>query len=282
MSEQEKKSGSANSSPLVVLENTGNSRHKPSLHRHTQLQDDSELHHKRSKAPAVPSAVAEELKNLTQKDAADENKPRKEHAVSSEKVKQTSKTPSPDTNKRGSTPESIPLIVMDVEEKNVALTPSSQPIPDNIELESKIIVKAPEKEADKNDDADSITDEITELNDPNKKYANWDIDGKSQAWILERRASVGPCYRPGLPFEGPSGITIHMPKKSTSISRPSGISINISRRNISTKSLFQNIDLGPENEVKRREKTKTGDKFFVCLKGTFVNVQNKIKRVFNC
>ncbi|VVC87104.1 unnamed protein product [Leptidea sinapis] len=96
-------------------------------------------------------------------------------------------------------------------------------------------------------------------------------DGKSQAWILERRASVGPCYRPGLPFEGPSGITIHMPKKSTSISRPSGISINISRRNISTKSLFQNIDLGPENE-------ETGDKFFVCLKGTLVNVQNKIKR----
>ncbi|VVC87103.1 unnamed protein product [Leptidea sinapis] len=189
MSEQEKKSGSANSSPLVVLENTGNSRHKPSLHRHTQLQDDSELHHKRSKAPAVPSAVAEELKNLTQKDAADENKPRKEHAVSSEKVKQTSKTPSPDTNKRGSTPESIPLIVMDVEEKNVALTPSSQPIPDNIELESKIIVKAPEKEADKNDDADSITDEITELNDPNKKYANWAYDEEASG--LPRSDSRG-------------------------------------------------------------------------------------------
>lgn len=55
MSEQEKKSGGgAGGSSVVLVEQSAASRHKQPF-RPTELQEEaSELHHKRSRAPAVP------------------------------------------------------------------------------------------------------------------------------------------------------------------------------------------------------------------------------------
>lgn len=41
-----------------------------------------------------------------------------------------------------------------------------------------------------------------------------DLRARSASWMLDRKASVGPCYRKSMPFGEPSGITISLPKVS--------------------------------------------------------------------
>ncbi|XP_022122162.2 uncharacterized protein LOC110998048 [Pieris rapae] len=256
MSEQDKKSGGTGAIPVVV-EQTTNSRHK-APYRPNDIQDETDHHHKHSKAPAVQS-VAEEMKHKTAEDLESENEDDKEHkrVKSSEMNKQNAaKKLSSISKNQGSPADSIAL-GHELETKKGSMTPTSQPIPQVVEALSR--ANFGEKENNQTGDTDSIAEEISEgrIVKPSKKYSNWEtshknkeltwqekheegiipeIDAKSQAWILERRASVGPCFRPGMPFEGPTGIAIHIPRKSMSTVRSSGININMSRKNLNSRS----------------------------------------------
>nr|XP_032517818.1 uncharacterized protein LOC116770449 isoform X2 [Danaus plexippus plexippus] len=263
MSDQEKKGvSSAIGSSVVMVEQTTDGRHKQP-YRPTELQDDNEMYQKRSKAPVVPS-VAEELKHINEEsaNAIAEKRERKEcEAMSSEKHKHAKKLSS-NTKRRESSPESIAMSAIDVDKKR--MLPPSQPIPLDVDTAlSGAHDLTVEKNAPRKPDEDSITEEIAELRTPEleKKHSNWktnspkakreiswedkeyqdnvilkEMIARSEIWMLDRKASVGPCYRPGMPFEGPSGITICLPKKSLkTISQPSGISINISKKCIVNK-----------------------------------------------
>ncbi|XP_059053634.1 uncharacterized protein LOC131847927 [Achroia grisella] len=75
--------------------------------------------------------------------------------------------------------------------------------------------------------------------------AKLNIGAKSQYWLLEGKASIGPCFHPGLPREDRSGIMICVPKKSMRKVKedfnviPSVINISVSKKCIAAKSKSQ-------------------------------------------
>ncbi|CAB3261304.1 unnamed protein product [Arctia plantaginis] len=85
---------------------------------------------------------------------------------------------------------------------------------------------------------------------------------RSASWMLERKASVGPCYKQGMLFGEPSGISVCLPKKhlkhaSSALEhcRPikSGISIIISGKCSNKKSKL----FGPVQFEMRRAKVSS-------------------------
>ncbi|XP_026734880.1 uncharacterized protein LOC113498895 isoform X2 [Trichoplusia ni] len=123
-----------------------------------------------------------------------------------------------------------------------------------------------------------------------------DLSARSAAWMLERKTSVGPCYRKTMPYGEPSGITICLPKKSfKSLNeivnpRKSGISITVSKRCIDSA-------MGPPvDELKKNARGKTLLKekkvelkiadphyvnFFENIKGKVDNFCGKVKHVMH-
>ncbi|CAK1580101.1 unnamed protein product [Parnassius mnemosyne] len=215
MSEEEKKSGSATGGPSVVMvEQTSESRHKQP-YRPTELQEETpELHHKRSRAPAVPS-VAEELKEISEDSNVSNNaeiKERKEseRAMSSDKQKQMlAKKLSSNTKKRDISPETITLAPIEVETKLETITVPPQPLPSQEPVKESRI--ASDKEADKEEE-DSIKDEIAELRTPevSKKHSEW--SDEEEAGGLPRSESrssrisrtVRQLFCCGVPYEAAS------------------------------------------------------------------------------
>ncbi|XP_045517795.1 uncharacterized protein LOC123710121 isoform X2 [Pieris brassicae] len=258
-------------------------------------------------------SVAEEMKHKTAEVLESENEDDKDHkrVKSNEMSKQSAvKKLSSISKKQGTTTDSVALGHVELDTKKGSMTPTSQPIPQDVEALSG--ANFGEKENTQTGDTDSITEEISEGRTikPSKKYSNWDtshknkeltwqekqeekgvipeIDAKSQAWILERRASVGPCFRPGMPFEGPTGIAIHIPRKSMSTVRSSGININMSRKNLNSRSKI-NIKSEKSKELTEHDerdvlpqKNDCEVKFLSTLKEKLSSVHSKIKSVFNC
>nr|XP_037868304.1 uncharacterized protein LOC101741456 isoform X2 [Bombyx mori] len=300
MSEKENTGGSGGS-PVVVVESARHKTYRPEL-----PESPTELHHKRSRAPGVPP-VNEDLKEATEN--LDEIRDRKENerAVSTEKHKHgITKKLSSITKKRSSSPEVITLTQVGLETKQDTVTP----IP--VQVASTTDLVAEKIEAVKENDDDSITEEMPEprTSDDPKGSTKWvEIDLKtdetcvdnvvasemdpqviderqtrSQMWILERKASIGPCYA-GSRLGAPSGITICIPKKSLKHnsdeirSMQSVINISISKK------CLVNDTLRAENT---REATLTDseieqkpcNKFLGLLRGKIRNVRTKIKSAF--
>ncbi|XP_045498611.1 uncharacterized protein LOC123696478 isoform X1 [Colias croceus] len=216
MSDQEKKSGSGGGSPAVIVDQTPNNRLK-APYRPTDLQDDTEPHHKHIRAPAVQS-VAEELKILTQGSTASEISEDKEHkdykrVIPPDMNKQNvAKKLSSSPKKRNSSPESIVLAPMEVDTKKGSITPPTQPIPQDVETISEAEFTT-EKEAAQKEDTDSITEEISEGRtvEPTKKHSNWSDDDEEAGGLprSESRASrvsrvVRQFFCCGVPYEAPS------------------------------------------------------------------------------
>ncbi|CAH0715682.1 unnamed protein product, partial [Brenthis ino] len=206
MSEQEKKSGeSAISSSMVMVEKTTGSRHKQ-LFRPNDLQEDSEIHHKRPKTPLVPS-VEEELKNLTEDSTLPENVTLPEYAeikermecenaviVDSDKHKQSvAKKLSSRMERRENSPESITLAPIEVDSKIGAAISLPQP-------------------SEKEPDEDSVNKEIAELHTPEMaiKHSEWSDDeeagGLPRSDSRSSRVSrmVRQFFCCGLAYEAPS------------------------------------------------------------------------------
>ncbi|XP_045772535.1 uncharacterized protein LOC123872357 [Maniola jurtina] len=200
MSEQEKNSGgNAQVGSVIMVEKTTSSRHsKP-----CRPSDDSDLHHRRSKAPVVPS---EELKHVAGKDSTEiEERKECEHEISPAKHKHSvAKKLSSSTKKREPSPESIPLATLEVDKK--------KPIPPDVQSDPVPKEKKAAKNTSKDDDDDSITDEIRELQTPEmaKKHSEWSDD--EEAGGLPRtdsRASrvsraVQKLFCCGMTYDAPS------------------------------------------------------------------------------
>ncbi|XP_062525681.1 uncharacterized protein LOC101741456 isoform X2 [Bombyx mori] len=320
MSEKENTGGSGGS-PVVVVESARHKTYRPEL-----PESPTELHHKRSRAPGVPP-VNEDLKEATEN--LDEIRDRKENErVSTEKHKHgITKKLSSITKKRSSSPEVITLTQVGLETKQDTVTP----IP--VQVASTTDLVAEKIEAVKENDDDSITEEMPEprtsddpkgstkwveidlktdetcvdnvvasemdpqvIDSSKKKEISWndsecqrkenlqERQTRSQMWILERKASIGPCYA-GSRLGAPSGITICIPKKSLKHnsdeirSMQSVINISISKK------CLVNDTLRAENT---REATLTDseieqkpcNKFLGLLRGKIRNVRTKIKSAF--
>ncbi|XP_060803391.1 uncharacterized protein LOC106132057 [Amyelois transitella] len=172
MSEQEKKSGGGSTAPLVVVEQTTASRHKPIR---ADQEEATDLHRKHSKVPVV--GIAEESKVSSAQD------PECDHAMSTEKQKQSmSKKFSSVTSKRGPSMETITLAPMEIETKRDAPSSHQQPIPPSVEIvashSDNQVEDKQETQLEKKADTDSITDEIKELRTPDatKKHSEWSDD----------------------------------------------------------------------------------------------------------
>ncbi|XP_047533403.1 uncharacterized protein LOC125068344 [Vanessa atalanta] len=216
MSEQEKKSGgSAIEGSVMMVEKTPGGRLKQP-YRPNELQDNTDFHQKRPRAPIVPS-VAEEMKYFTEDCASNENefKKRKEYEeVSYDKEKQSiAKKFTSNTERREHSPESIILQSTELDRKKTThgpITPLVQPIPDVQSTTSGLIDN--EKEATMKIDDGSITEEIEELQSPEvaKKHSDWSDD--EEAGGLPRsdsRASrvsrmVRQFFCCGVSYEAPS------------------------------------------------------------------------------
>ncbi|CAH2234509.1 jg1650 [Pararge aegeria aegeria] len=172
MSEQEKTSGTAQMGSVIMVEKTTSSRHRKPC-RPNEVQEGAELHHKRSKAPVVPS-VGEELKNVVDnstlnESTAIENRKECTQELSSEKHKQSvTKILSSSTKKRDLSPESIALATLEHDKKK----------PIQTDVQSDLTPKEKAKKAPNKEDTDSITDEITELRTPEvaKEHSEWSDD----------------------------------------------------------------------------------------------------------
>uniref|UniRef100_A0A2H1W1L1 SFRICE_007912 n=1 Tax=Spodoptera frugiperda TaxID=7108 RepID=A0A2H1W1L1_SPOFR len=223
MTDKENETGAtpAGGSKVVMVEQSTVSSHKP--YRPTDLQDDAsgELHHKRSRAPAVPS-VAEEFKDSPEsaeiKEQLETTK-EGERGMSVDKIKNIDKKVSSSiSKKRPSTPEAIPLTPIEVEVKKTEIiaTPAlhpMQPIPAGLGSKASEISELPDKkETEGKDEEDSITGEIAELRtpDPTQKSAEW--SDEEEAGGLPRsdsRASrvsraVRQLFCCGVPYDAPS------------------------------------------------------------------------------
>ncbi|KAG6440664.1 hypothetical protein O3G_MSEX001348 [Manduca sexta] len=213
MSEQEKTSGgTAPSGPSVVMVESG-ARHKQP-YRPTELQDEPmpDLHHKRSRAPAVPS-VAEDLKAATETSGTKERK-ESERAMSSDKYKSNAaKKLSSHTKRRGSSPEAITLAPLEVETKRAGLSPPPQPIPAQVESMGSTASDATDKFAeDKRDDEDSIKEEIAELRTsvaakPSSEWCDDEEAGglpRSESRASRVSRAVRQLFCCGAAYEAPS------------------------------------------------------------------------------
>ncbi|XP_072949090.1 uncharacterized protein [Epargyreus clarus] len=183
MSEQEKKgSGGATKGSAIVMVDQTSATVKPC--RPTEIQD-SDVHHKRTRAPAVPS-VAEELKNLaegTTRSVDSSGLKDNERAMSSEhKVSKKS------SKRRDSSPDiRLAPIGVDPTKDNAASktlqqsTPSpTQPIPPQIpeETSEASVLQLTKEAEEKNTEEDSIMEEVTELQtiEDSKKHSEWSDD----------------------------------------------------------------------------------------------------------
>ncbi|XP_068633714.1 uncharacterized protein [Battus philenor] len=222
MSEQEKKNsstGAGGSSILVVDHQTSGNRQKQS-YRPTELQEEPpEIHHKRSRAPAVPS-VTEELKDIcadsdVSTDTEVKEQQELERAENYDKQKQLLAKNLSSNNKKYDTPEhteyeTITLAPMQIEPKLDTVVPQ-HPIPPAIEKES-IASHVPEKSTVKKVDEDSIKDEVAELRTPEaaKKPSDWSDEEEAGGLPrVETRASrvsrkVRTLFCCGVPYEAPS------------------------------------------------------------------------------
>ncbi|CAH1638114.1 unnamed protein product [Spodoptera littoralis] len=227
MTDQEKDTGAtpAGGSKVVMVEQTTMSSHKP--YRPTDLQDDAsgELHHKRSRAPAVPS-VAEEFKDTPEsaeiKEQLESTKG-SECGISVDKINNIEKKVSSTiSKKRPSTPEAIPLAPIEVEVKKTEILASPtlhpvqhpvQPIPPGLGSKASEVSDLPDKkETEGKEEEDSITGEIAELRtpDPTQKSTEW--SDEEEAGGLPRsdsRASrvsraVRQLFCCGVPYDAPS------------------------------------------------------------------------------
>ncbi|XP_026734883.1 uncharacterized protein LOC113498895 isoform X5 [Trichoplusia ni] len=358
MSDQEKKSGGSTTggSPVVMVEQSTASRHKQP-YRPNDLQDEAPPdHHKRSRAPAVPTALTEEFKDTFENPTVNGKEP--ECAVPSEKHKHNVAKKLSSTKKRDTSPDPIKSSPIELELQKtetiaatVAAPAPALPIPAVVPSAAIDIEKG---HAERKSDEDSITEEIAELrtSESHKKSGEWgkekgsdtevretdeavplqrkfandivetstsshllkkkeiswsdatyldkvpleDLSARSAAWMLERKTSVGPCYRKTMPYGEPSGITICLPKKSfKSLNeivnpRKSGISITVSKRCIDSA-------MGPPvDELKKNARGKTLLKekkvelkiadphyvnFFENIKGKVDNFCGKVKHVMH-
>ncbi|KAF9409605.1 hypothetical protein HW555_011078 [Spodoptera exigua] len=223
MTDQENKTGAttAGGSSVVLVEQSTVSSHKP--YRPTELQDDTseELHHKRSRAPAVPS-VAQELKDSPESAEIKEQREttkESEHVTSVDKIKNIAvkKVSSSISKKRPSTPEGIPLTPIEVEVKKAEIPSAptlhpTEPIPAGLGSKaSEVSELSDKKESEEKEEEDSITGEIAELRTPDpQKSADWSDD--EEAGGLPRsdsRASrvtraVRQLFCCGVPYDAPS------------------------------------------------------------------------------
>ncbi|XP_069359434.1 uncharacterized protein [Maniola hyperantus] len=206
MSEQEKNSGgTAQVGSVIMVETTTGSRHNKPC-RPNELLHDSDLHQKYSKAPVIPS---EELKHVAENSAGTdstgiEEQKECEHAISSAKHKHSvAKKLSSSTKKREPSSESITLATLEVVRKKA--------IPD---VQSDSIVKETKtaKNTSKEDDNDSISDEIKELQTPEVGKEHSELSDDEEAGGLPRtdsRASrisrtVQKLFCCGVAYEAPS------------------------------------------------------------------------------
>ncbi|RVE49492.1 hypothetical protein evm_005833 [Chilo suppressalis] len=324
MSEQEKTGGE--SVPVVVVEQTAPSRHKP--YRPTELQEEANPDmHKRSRAPAVPS-VKEELKDTTANDITGAPEYAESARVTSEKQSHPSKKLS-STKRKGSTPEDIAMVLLDAQKDNIASVP--QPIPDHDTVMSKESIFKPAEKAgrEKTADDDSITEEISELrtSEPAKEHSEWteqpthssavkkkeikwedseyldkihlqNMGANSQVTLLERKASVGPCFKPNMLYGGPSGITVCVPKKSVRNMKEdfnpiqSVINFNVTKKMESksaphVEARYQRKKAETQKQkntpkIQEKElKIESHPKFFDAWKGKIGNMTSKIKNLLN-
>ncbi|XP_031766289.1 uncharacterized protein LOC113520754 isoform X3 [Galleria mellonella] len=300
MSDQEKKSsGVAATGSIVMVEQTGASRHKQP-YRPTELHDGatSDLHHRHSRVPPA-SSLAEELKVFTIHQDIEEQK-ECDRATSSEKHKQSeTKIISGNTKRRESSPETIALAALEVETKKGPLPFSSQPIPAQAETvisatSNLVLEKIQETSLEKKADDDSITEEVAELrtSDAAENRSVWNIETRSQAWTLEGKASIGPCFQPGMSKEGRSGIMICVPKKSVKNLKkdfsliPSVINISISKKCLTAKSRCE-ISNGDgtvsniEDQHQQRQSKSPHVHFCEVVKAKIDVFTSKIKNVLN-
>ncbi|PZC79564.1 hypothetical protein B5X24_HaOG216229 [Helicoverpa armigera] len=216
MTDQENKNaqGAGGGSPVVMVEQSTASRHKP--YRPTDLQEEgqTELHHKRSRAPAVPS-VAEELKDSA--DNTDIKELKDDSVMTTEKQKHiVAKKLSLTTKRRGSSPEAISMTPLDVEVQRAEIvTVPSQPIPPSPTQEStdaSLVAESEKKTAAVKDDEDSITEEIAELRtaDPTQKASEWsdeEVAGglpRSDSRASRVSRAVRQLFCCGVRYEPPS------------------------------------------------------------------------------
>ncbi|XP_047511454.1 uncharacterized protein LOC125053890 [Pieris napi] len=209
MSDQDKKSGTGTTP--VVVEQTTNSRHKAPC-RPNDIQDETDHHHKHSKAPAVQS-VGEDVKHKTAEDLESENEDDKDRkrVKSNEMSKQSAaKKLSFISKKQGTPADSTALGHVELETKKGTMTPTSQPIPQVAEALSR--ANFGEKENTQTGETDSITEEISEARivKPSKRYSNWSDDEEAGGLPRsESRASrvsrvVRQFFCCGVPYEAPS------------------------------------------------------------------------------
>ncbi|XP_050351159.1 uncharacterized protein LOC126773941 [Nymphalis io] len=319
MSEQEKKSGGSTiKGSVMMVEKTPGGRLKQP-YRPNELQDNTDFHQKRPRAPIVPS-VAEEMKYFTEDCTSNENefKKRKEYEeVPYDKEKQSfAKKITSNTERRDHSPESIMLQSTELDRKKGPIAPLVQPIPDVQSTASGLIDM--EKEAATKVDEDSITEEVEELqpSEVAKKHSEWkakpssiqkkkeiswnnyeniilkDVEKKkSDVCILGCKASIGPCLQNIAPFKGPSGITICLPKKSLKcVNQPSGINVNISRKGLGKSKSTANEMCPIEREQTTLNMEKQSEmvnnnvpltNFFNNVKDKISNVQSKIRNFFH-
>ncbi|XP_073956857.1 uncharacterized protein isoform X2 [Choristoneura fumiferana] len=334
MSEQETSGADVanNKAPVLMVEQeqSAGSRHKP--FRPTELQDEQpELLHKRSKAPAVPS-VADQLKikpEDTVQEDTNKSEWKEQERGSSEKLKhkhllsKKSRSKKHDSNTPPET-ETIALAALGVRDKPIpadvksissAVSEPIKPVSkqdddtiaelrspkstrkisewqDEIKInEHQEIEKVTENEAGDYIEVLTSTDKLRneEISWSNPEYlgkVHLQMPIEGQVLKLERKASVGPCFRPGMPYEGPTGIKLFVPGKSNRHSAedfkavPSGISMKMSKKSLTaqTKSKIDFI----EGHCNRSKKGKI-DKVNApkTLREKLDNVWFKIKRSFS-
>ncbi|XP_026734884.1 uncharacterized protein LOC113498895 isoform X6 [Trichoplusia ni] len=196
MSDQEKKSGGSTTggSPVVMVEQSTASRHKQP-YRPNDLQDEAPPdHHKRSRAPAVPTALTEEFKDTFENPTVNGKEP--ECAVPSEKHKHNVAKKLSSTKKRDTSPDPIKSSPIELELQKtetiaatVAAPAPALPIPAVVPSAAIDIEKG---HAERKSDEDSITEEIAELrtSESHKKSGEWGKEKGSDTEVRETDEAV--------------------------------------------------------------------------------------------
>ncbi|XP_063825934.1 uncharacterized protein LOC135075423 [Ostrinia nubilalis] len=122
-----------------------------------------------------------------------------------------------------------------------------------------------------------------------------DLNAKSQAAILERKPSIGPCFKPRMLYGGPSGITICVPKKSIRTMKEefnpiqSVIDFNVSKKAvtkstphiISTKQVPKKTPMKLEKEALKIDDDQQHIKFLGVLRTKLDNMSGRIRNLLN-
>ncbi|XP_049873452.1 uncharacterized protein LOC126371997 [Pectinophora gossypiella] len=186
MSEQEKKSGGNAGGSTIVMVDQSSAHHKQP-YRPTELEEEAhDPHHKRTRAPAVPS-VAEDLKQSEDSNASGvENRELKEtDALATEKKKFGAGKKVSSNKKRDPQPESFPMAIIETERSRMvtkSVVPqkpggASQPIPPDV------ATTQPTK--DKHPDEDSVVEDVADLRTP-------EVDARHSEWSDDEEAGGLP------------------------------------------------------------------------------------------